>query len=267
MRSSGLIAGGEILTRVAVLRAASGIGAECVTLLKARGDTVIGVDQEEVDWADRWIQLSFGEPDTTEQIAARTDGGFDAIICNAVPPGGDDDPSGVLKFCLLGLLAATRALMPKLNDGGSITMIATRASGRSRATLEEIRAVLAVKTAHLMDAFVVGRGIDQLQANDLSSEAIDYWSKLQVAGLIARNQRVNVVTPAPIVSELLDGFLSGFGERTKNVIARTGRMGRPEEVAAVVAFLCSSDSSWVNGQNIVVDGGLSAMQEIETKLA
>ena len=39
----------------------------------------------------------------------------------------------------------------------------------------------------------------------------------------------------------------------------TRRIGQPEDIAAVVAFLASEEAAWVNGQNIVVDGGLTAM--------
>ena len=38
-----------------------------------------------------------------------------------------------------------------------------------------------------------------------------------------------------------------------------GRLGRPEDLAKVVAFLCSADADWICGQTIVVDGGLSLM--------
>lgn len=36
-----------------------------------------------------------------------------------------------------------------------------------------------------------------------------------------------------------------------------GRLGRPEEVAKLVAFLCSNDASWINGSNLIIDGGES----------
>jgi NAD(P)-dependent dehydrogenase (short-subunit alcohol dehydrogenase family) len=39
----------------------------------------------------------------------------------------------------------------------------------------------------------------------------------------------------------------------------TGRIGTPRDIAAMVAFLVSEEASWVNGQNIVVDGGLTAL--------
>jgi enoyl-[acyl-carrier protein] reductase III len=46
---------------------------------------------------------------------------------------------------------------------------------------------------------------------------------------------------------------------TKNIAARTpaGRLGQPEDLAGIVAFLCSPDSEWIRGQTIIADGGFS----------
>ncbi len=255
------------MARVAIIGAATGIGAECVTLLKARGDEVIAFDSAEVDWADRWIELDLAEPDAAASVAARVGGAFDALICNPGLPPSERNAAVLLKVNVMGLLAVTRALMPKLIDGGSITMTASRAGQDWKLHLEEIRALLAIKQAGSIDAFVVSRGIDAVRAYHLSNEALIYWAKLQVEGLIARNQRVNTVSPAPVATDGLEDFLSAFGPRAQAMLARTGRAGRPEEIAALITFLASKDSSWINGQDIVVDGGMAAMLEIDAAKA
>ena len=164
---------------------------------------------------------------------------------------------------VLGLLAVTRALLPKLADGGAVVVTASRAGREWRDHLEEIRALLALSSAQSLDAFVVARGTDAVRAYNLSKEALIYWSKLQVEGLLAKGQRINTVSPAPVATGILDDFLEAFGPRAQATLARTGRAGRPEEIAATIAYLASPDSSWINGQDIIVDGGMAAMQEID----
>jgi meso-butanediol dehydrogenase/(S,S)-butanediol dehydrogenase/diacetyl reductase len=73
------------------------------------------------------------------------------------------------------------------------------------------------------------------------------------------NIRVNAVCPGPIETALLTPLLAipGAVEQYTSLIPM-GRVGRAEEVAAVVAFLCSDDASYISGAAIPVDGGLTA---------
>ncbi|KAJ8431299.1 hypothetical protein Cgig2_018371 [Carnegiea gigantea] len=71
------------------------------------------------------------------------------------------------------------------------------------------------------------------------------------------NIRVNSVAPGYIKTSLSDGALSI--KHAEGIIARTalGRPGEPKEVSSLVAFLCMPASSYITGQTIIVDGGLT----------
>lgn len=70
----------------------------------------------------------------------------------------------------------------------------------------------------------------------------------------------NVIAPGPIDTPLLRKAVAAGGDKLLDAMTGAtlaGRLGTPEEVAAVVAFLCSGEASLVNGANITVDGGQS----------
>jgi NAD(P)-dependent dehydrogenase (short-subunit alcohol dehydrogenase family) len=71
------------------------------------------------------------------------------------------------------------------------------------------------------------------------------------------NVRVNVVCPGIIETPMMDSFSGGTAEGRERVIAQepVGRMGRPEEIAAAVLWLCSDAAPFVIGHALVIDGG------------
>ena len=80
--------------------------------------------------------------------------------------------------------------------------------------------------------------------------------------LAGRNIRVNAVAPGPIETNFFDAFGKGEEDAEKLREQISGRvplkrMGKPEEVAAVAAFLLSSDAAYVTGSEYMVDGGLT----------
>ncbi|MEH2295535.1 SDR family oxidoreductase [Nostoc sp.] len=80
------------------------------------------------------------------------------------------------------------------------------------------------------------------------SAALDY---------AAQNIRVNAVCPGYINTPMMDRFTGGTAEGRAKVIAEEpiGRMGKPEEIAAAVVWLCSDAAGFVVGHAMVIDGG------------
>ena len=71
--------------------------------------------------------------------------------------------------------------------------------------------------------------------------------------------RVNTVSPWYIQTPLTDPVLSQ-PDRLEKILARTpmGRVGQPREVAGIAAFLAMDHASYITGQNILVDGGMTS---------
>ncbi|MCF8551835.1 MAG: SDR family oxidoreductase [Candidatus Nanopelagicales bacterium] len=90
--------------------------------------------------------------------------------------------------------------------------------------------------------------------------ALISFSRSLAVELASQGVRVNSLVPGWIETDLTD-FLRGTKEAEAGALARVpmARWGRPEEIAAAALFLASDSSSFMTGQELIVDGGLSAM--------
>jgi len=85
--------------------------------------------------------------------------------------------------------------------------------------------------------------------------AIEVMTKTMAKDLATKGINVNAVAPGPTGTDL---FFEGKSEQVLNMIKSQNpynKLGTPEEVANAVSFFCGSDSSWVNGQILMANGG------------
>ena len=93
------------------------------------------------------------------------------------------------------------------------------------------------------------------QANYAAAKsALHGASKSLAREMASRGITVNVVAPGVIAGRMADG---SFAPEQVKAMVPAGRAGTPEEVAALVRFLCSEAAAYINGQVIGIDGGMS----------
>jgi 3alpha(or 20beta)-hydroxysteroid dehydrogenase len=109
------------------------------------------------------------------------------------------------------------------------------------------------------------KGTPGIIAYTASKHAVVGLTRTASLELVRSGVRVNAVCPAPIETPMVHELEAGYGGSNtaaarERLTARVPmqRFGEPEEVAALVAFLCSPDASYLNGGIYTVDGGMMA---------
>ncbi|WP_022881932.1 SDR family NAD(P)-dependent oxidoreductase [Gryllotalpicola ginsengisoli] len=92
-----------------------------------------------------------------------------------------------------------------------------------------------------------------------SKAAQQAWARVWLNELRDRRIRVNVLTPGSVLTPMQEAVLDEGAKAAFESIIPRRQMGRPEEIATVALFLASDDSSYVNGLELVADGGTTAL--------
>ena len=102
----------------------------------------------------------------------------------------------------------------------------------------------------------------------VSKAAMKQLTAMSALSLAPYGIRVNAVGPGPVETPMV-AAVTGGGQALDRVLSRIpmGRLGRPEEIAAIIAFLASDDASYLTGQTIFADGGRLALGYFAEPLA
>lgn len=138
----------------------------------------------------------------------------------------------LLNIHFKGVFFLTQAALPILNDGGGIVNIST---GLARFATPGYSAYASMKGA------------------------IETLTRYQAAELGSRGIRVNIVAPGAIETDFGGGVVRDNDQVNKHIASVTalGRVGRPDDIGSVVAFLCTDQAKWINAQRIEVSGGMN----------
>ena len=239
--------------------ATAGLGLAIARALAAEGANIVLAGRREQLVAEHAAALpsavgvvaDLTDPDGPSRIVAAAGeayGDVDILVLNGggPPPGtaaaiGTDGAEAAVRQLLLPHVALVDALLPGMRERGWGRIIAVGSSG-------------------------VQQPIDGLAASNLGRAALAGYLKTLAAEVAPDGVTVNMVLPGRIDTDRVASLDASTAERrgTTAEEARrsaegtipTGRYGRPEEFAAVVAFLASALAGYVTGEQIRCDGGM-----------
>ena len=243
-----------------VTGAAQGIGEACAVRLAKEGGKIVLCDVNDaagaavakaIDAAGgnaTFVDCDVAMPaDVTAAVAAalKAYGRIDVLVNNAGVV--DDAP-----FLDLPLEELDRVLSINLRGAFLMAQAVARQMVKQGRPKNGASAGAIVNMSSINERF----GLPDHVAYSMSKGGISQLTKAMAVALAAQGIRVNAVGPGTIDTPLLANVVKDKAFRAK-VLSRTpiGRYGRPEEIAAIVAWLASDEASYITGTTIFADGG------------
>jgi NAD(P)-dependent dehydrogenase (short-subunit alcohol dehydrogenase family) len=245
---------------IVVTGCCSGIGADFAKLARLSGARVIGVDRSDPSLTlDGFVKADLGDAKAIDEAVAQLPLRIDALANIAGVPG-TAPVDAVARVNYLGLRHLTHSLLPRIGEGGSIVNISSILGAEWPARLELHRALGATGSFAEGAQWLRDHPVAQDSCYQYFKEALIVWTLTQSQKIfLGRGVRMNCVAPGPVFTPILGDFVQMLGqERVQKDAHRMKRPAFSDEVAPVIAFLCSDASRWVSGINLPVDGGLAS---------
>lgn len=227
------------MARYLIIAASSAIGQSVVDLLKKQGDEVLTTARnEDKIKPDYWLDATdFNAVDEVFEKAGRLDGVVNcagSLLLKSAHTTSEMDYEKTINASLTTSFATIRAAGKRMTSGGAVVLISSAAALTGLANHEAIAAA---------KAGVIGLA---------QSAAATYASS---------NLRINVVAPGMINTPLTAPLLGNqFVAKASQAMHALGRLGEPQDVAQAIVFFLNPSNSWITGQVLAVDGGLSAVR-------
>jgi 3-oxoacyl-[acyl-carrier protein] reductase len=240
--------------RVAFVTGASrGIGRACAVALATAGHRVAFCYSSDEDGAKETRAAVEGTG--TDALAVRTDIRDPTAVDGAF--GEIEDALGAVEVLVNNAGANQDGLVARMTDEQWRSVVDTNLTGAFHTIRRAAPKMMRARWGRIVNvSSVVGQRGGPGQANYAAAKAGLLGLTRSVAQELApRNVTCNVVAPGPIVTAMTESLSEEWQVKAQESVP-LGRFGTPEEVGAVVTFLCSDLAGYVTGALVPVDGGL-----------
>ena len=250
--------------RIVLTGGFSGIGAALIEVLRELGaDHIVVLDLKEPSaTVERFITTDMGNPvsiDSAATTIGATGEGIDVLFNNA-GIAATRPAEQVMRVNILGLKRLTERLLPGMRAGGAVVNTASTAGNQWPANLDVIRSLLAVQGWDEGMAWIHDHLPTVADGYFFSKQCVQVYTMMLSRPAIRQGIRVNSICPSPVDTPLLPEFRATMTDKIIDwaIAEGAGRVATPRDQAKALAFLGSDLASYVNGVNLLVDGGFTA---------
>ncbi|MFB5678464.1 SDR family NAD(P)-dependent oxidoreductase [Paenibacillus terreus] len=200
---------------------------------KEIGNGAVGVQGDASNLADL---------DRLYELIQRDHGKIDVVFANAgisesAPLGGIEEEhfDRVFTTNVKGMVFTVQKALPLMKAGGTVILTGSGAGSK---------------------------GLPNLSIYSATKAAVRSFARTWTTDLTSQGIRVNVVSPGMILTPAMEKYFRDNNEVTEDAVKQMipfGRLGQTDEIAKVVLFLASNESSYIAGEELFVDGGYKAV--------